>query len=615
MSSLRLISFYLGLLCFLPTVAQTNIDSLRNEINSGSDTNKLEIYYTLFWEFLYKDPTEAALLADSVFAIAKQMDYPTGEGMAHDAYMNIAILKADFESAKHHTRAQRAINLSIGNKFTNSAYHQSLGQIYYYQAEFDSAAYHFEKASEVYLALNYLDFHANMQVNVGSIYQQIGRLDVALTYFIDAEELLVNEFKDENVRFSVANNIAIILIELGRYEESTVYLQKAEEIANTLDAEVFKGLVNTSYGNYHLAMGSDSTALDYYSKSSAIHVAQGLPNGLNNFGISNVYFHRNETVEGQKFLDLALNEAREFSNDDLVIDVLIKRSELFWISSDVRAIDDLFEAESLLKTIGDWSNRMLYVYDKLALYSVDFSQSDLVKKYLLRQRSLADSLYEAQVDVKVLDLEKKYQHQAQELRITSLEKEQLKSQNRYVVILLASGVLLLIILLLVFYTKQRVKNLRINEEVLQVNLDKQVLKNELDLQKSKNLALLNLQHKQDNQNLLSKVKEEGKDSKLLKNVYSSAKLQSLSTGKWEEYIHVFSETHPRFKTKLKMEYPMLSPSDIKVCVLIKSEMSIKSIAQLLNISERGVYTSRYRIKKKINLDKDTSLETWLLGID
>jgi len=217
----------------------------------------------------------------------------------------------------------------------------------------------------------------------------------------------VNEFRDENVRFSVANNIAIILIELGRYEESSVYLKKAEEIAIALDAEVFKGLVNTSYGNYHLAMGSDSTALDYYSKSSAIHVAQGLPNGLNNFGISNVYFHRNETVEGQKFLDLALNEAREFSNDDLVIDVLIKRSELFWISSDIRAIDDLLEAESLLKTIGDWSNRMLYVYDKLALYSVDFNQNELVKKYLLRQRSLADSLYEAQVDVKVLDLEKK----------------------------------------------------------------------------------------------------------------------------------------------------------------------------------------------------------------
>ena len=614
MNILRVFGFYVCLFLFLPIGAQTNIDSLRNEINSGTDTNKLEIYYTLFWEYLYRDPTEATLLADSVLAVAQKMNYPTGRGMAHDAYMNIAILKADYESAKYHIKEQKKINISIGNKFTNSAYHQSLGQVYYYESQFDSAAYHFEKASEVYLALNYLDFHANMLVNIGSIYQQIGRLDVAVNYFIEAEELLVNEFKDENVRFTVANNIAIILIELSRYKESKVYLHKAEKIASDLDAEVFKGLVNTSYGNYYLANSADSIALDYYNISSAIHTEQDLPNGLNNFGIANVYINNNEYLIGKKYLELALNEAKQFSNTDLLIDVLVKRAELYWLYFNPKALTDLLEAEKLLKEFGDWSSRMLYVYDKLALYAIDFDENDLVKSYLIKQRALADSLYEAQIDVKVLDLEKKYKNQAHQLKITELEKDHLKNQKKNIITQLVSGGLLLLIIFLIIYTKQRVKTLRVSEEVLQIKFDKQLLKNELDLQKSKNLALLNLQHKQDNQDLLSKVKNEVKDFQQLKKIYSSAKIQSLTTTKWEEYLNVFSELHPNFRTNLKSQYPRLSPSEIKVCVLIRSEMSIKSIAKLLNITERGVYTSRYRIKKKTNIGKDVSIEAWLSTI-
>lgn len=161
---------------FSQCFAQTNIDSLKQELYSGTDTNRLEIFYTLFWDALYKDPLAAESMADSVYALAEEMDYQTGRGMAHDAYMNIAILQSEYEQAIFHIQAKRLINIEIENPLTWSAYHQSMGQIYYMQAEFDSSAFHFKRASHVYLDLGYFDYHSNMLVNTGSIYQQIGRL-------------------------------------------------------------------------------------------------------------------------------------------------------------------------------------------------------------------------------------------------------------------------------------------------------------------------------------------------------------------------------------------------------------------------------------------------------
>ena len=51
-----------------------------------------------------------------------------------------------------------------------------------------------------------------------------------------------------------------------------------------------------------------------------------------------------------------------------------------------------------------------------------------------------------------------------------------------------------------------------------------------------------------------------------------------------------------------------------MCAYIKMNMSTKEIANILNISDRSIQTSRYRLKKKLNLDPKIDLTTYIQAI-
>ncbi len=76
----------------------------------------------------------------------------------------------------------------------------------------------------------------------------------------------------------------------------------------------------------------------------------------------------------------------------------------------------------------------------------------------------------------------------------------------------------------------------------------------------------------------------------------------------------FDEVHTDFFKRLKEAYPQLSPKDLRLSAYIRMNISTKEIATLLNISDRGVEISRYRLRKKIVLPRDVNLSTFLSNI-
>ncbi|MBJ2174679.1 transcriptional regulator [Aureibaculum sp. A20] len=79
---------------------------------------------------------------------------------------------------------------------------------------------------------------------------------------------------------------------------------------------------------------------------------------------------------------------------------------------------------------------------------------------------------------------------------------------------------------------------------------------------------------------------------------------------WKIFEYNFNQVHEDFFIGLKKQFPKLTHKDLKLCAYIKMNMLTKEIAPLMNISERGVETHRYRLKKKLNLDKE-DLQTFL----
>ena len=76
----------------------------------------------------------------------------------------------------------------------------------------------------------------------------------------------------------------------------------------------------------------------------------------------------------------------------------------------------------------------------------------------------------------------------------------------------------------------------------------------------------------------------------------------------------FDEVHNEFFNRMKEKYPDISPKDLRLCAYIRMNISTKEIASLLNISYRGVEINRYRLRKKLDLERDVNLPTFLSNI-
>lgn len=83
---------------------------------------------------------------------------------------------------------------------------------------------------------------------------------------------------------------------------------------------------------------------------------------------------------------------------------------------------------------------------------------------------------------------------------------------------------------------------------------------------------------------------------------------------WENFAKHFDKVHSDFVVALKEKHPDITPNEVKLCTYLRMNLSTKEIAQLMNISVRGVEISRYRLRKKLGIASETNLFDHLLSI-
>ncbi|MFT3749649.1 MAG: triple tyrosine motif-containing protein [Agriterribacter sp.] len=83
---------------------------------------------------------------------------------------------------------------------------------------------------------------------------------------------------------------------------------------------------------------------------------------------------------------------------------------------------------------------------------------------------------------------------------------------------------------------------------------------------------------------------------------------------WEQFAVHFDEINNDFIKKLKKRFPLLTSTDLKVCAYLQLKLASKEIAQLMNISVRGVEISRYRLRKKLQIPAKQTLNDFLNDI-
>ncbi|NME70923.1 ligand-binding sensor domain-containing protein [Flammeovirga aprica] len=83
---------------------------------------------------------------------------------------------------------------------------------------------------------------------------------------------------------------------------------------------------------------------------------------------------------------------------------------------------------------------------------------------------------------------------------------------------------------------------------------------------------------------------------------------------WKTLNTLFSEVHQNFAQKLKENHPDLTEGNLRLCNLIKLNMSSKDIAAILGISLNSVKVARKRLRKRLGLGIDDGLEEYLKSI-
>ncbi|NTU52764.1 MAG: hypothetical protein HGA97_03495 [Chlorobiaceae bacterium] len=72
-----------------------------------------------------------------------------------------------------------------------------------------------------------------------------------------------------------------------------------------------------------------------------------------------------------------------------------------------------------------------------------------------------------------------------------------------------------------------------------------------------------------------------------------------------------TETDSVFISRLQKKHPHLNQRELRISLLIKLDYHSRDIARTLGLSTRGIESIRYRLHKKIGLDKHRSLKTYL----
>jgi len=106
------------------------------------------------------------------------------------------------------------------------------------------------------------------------------------------------------------------------------------------------------------------------------------------------------------------------------------------------------------------------------------------------------------------------------------------------------------------------------------------------------------------------------DSKYLLNPLRS-KLDDATSGStdWDEFQKHFNKSYPGFLENLASINKALTIPDLRICAYLRSGQTTKEIAQMTGLSVRSIESRRYRLRKKLNLNRNTSLHKFIYQIE
>lgn len=570
---------------------------------------------------IFKHPDSATLLVWS----AEKVILKEGDAIVKSEYFNIRGLMSwqadepEQSIAWFKQTLQLPPSAALANAFAEAA--NNAGALYRRLGIIDSARVYLNLALETDLARNNTRGVNKTLYDLGTMEKNIGHYELAYQNLI-AVSRSQEQAGDSSSWLNTLTALGNLHFYLGNNSKARGYYHDALAIAHHLNdsSQMVMLLTNLS------AIIDDSINLEQANRYAREGLTMAKKNNDYNslialYGnLANAYMKQNKTDSSLMYYQKGLKHTTKANNLYLVNNFHIQMAQAFQQSGQNDEAYILFA--QALKIASNMDNLPGMRDALMGMAVIDSLRGDYRRSlmHFTEGTKWNDSIQKTESNNRISELELKYETERKERIIEELESKghynQLLQLLNIVFTLAAITVLSLLALL---YRKQklisqhRVATLEKEQIHAREMLDsnrKELTAHVLSLAKAEevirnvNTQINHLMPKVDNQaseqlNILINT---------LRNSQNSQKL-------WQEFEQRFDELNNGFINKLLLQFPSLSPTEIRMCALLRLQLSTKDLAELTQRSPRTIEYTRTNIRRKMGLSSTDNLLTKLWSIE
>ena len=454
----------------------------------------------------------------------------------------------------------------------------------------------------------------------GTINQNKGYYTLALDNVLKG--LTIFERLGDSIRIAdCLNHLATIEHNLGNINNAIVYNEKALKIYKKYEDIYYQAQILNDLGVMHNLLGEPEKAITYLNKSiakskqanvSSIQVA-----AYSNIGESHIL--KEDYSTAIENLNKAVDIAKPISALRRIAIINNKLSKIQLLKSKPEiAIKHATDALNYANKNDNISIKRVSLRELSNAYEKQ-GRTALALNSFKEFKTLSDSILNTEKVKTIEELRTMFDVEKKEAEI-ALQNEKINSLNvkakndKLSKTLYATGMFSFITIagLIYFGFRQRLKKNQIEREKQET-----ILKQEIEFKK-KELASQTLHLVQKNtfiQELKENLEKIKKSPELFKiefrRLVMLLKKESAEDKDWEVFKSYFSEVHNNFDNRLKAMSEDISEKEIRLASFLRMNLSTKEIASMLNVLPESVLKSKYRLKKKLNLDKTIDLNDFL----
>ncbi len=397
------------------------------------------------------------------------------------------------------------------------------------------------------------------------------------TYLIDYETALC--FFEESLSYAEmaadSQNIAMSMEQMGamynyleEYEKAHECFEKAIPLIKRYCGEKSLGVTLSNYGVLLDNEGKPAEALKYY-KDALLTIRD-----------------TNSTHRQSNYLN---NVAAAYFSLDSLDKALELWKECVEINSE-----------------NGWDDLLVINYGGISDVYEQKKDNEKALYFFKQHHYLQDSLMGVEVKEEIANLEAKYENERKEL---ALQKYKLELKEIQQFLERSIGFLLLLLGIIGFVLWRWRSQIKFTE--LSLTQSQESLGDITRLLREKNVQLEVLEKEK---KLLLQKEEKDASIKELENFSRQFyNQQILTSSDWELFKINFEKAYPGFLLRLRSTFPTLSEAEERLFLFIKLHLSSKEIAEILGISIGGVKKTRYRLRKRLEISEEISLQDYILS--